>query len=84
VHDDEDTVVIEVVLCKSKDIIKEARTPAVPCWNVEWRSRDGGHREIVWYIDKEKVDTNLGLGISVKASPTDTNLLRREEECFTR
>lgn len=74
VHDVEDTIVMEVVLCESKDIIKETRTPAVPRWNVGWRSQDGGHREIVWYIDKEKVDTGMGLGIPVKASPTDTNL----------
>lgn len=26
------------------------------------------------YIDKEKVDTGMRLGIPVKASPTDTNL----------
>ena len=36
VHDDEDTVVMEVVLCESQDIIKETRTPAVLRWNVGW------------------------------------------------
>jgi len=40
-HHDEDTVVMEIVLYKSKDIIKETRTPAVPHWNVGWRVKEG-------------------------------------------